>query len=75
MEIVFGPFTEFDGGFVSPWFLGSGPALMLVDGGRVLGKRGAFFRLREEEGAGEKKSSKEWVLHVESGKRGLEKGE
>jgi len=55
--------------------LGSGPALMLVDGGRVLGKGGAFFRLREEEGAGEKKSSKEWVLHVESGKRGLEKGE
>ena len=32
----------------------------------------AFFRLREEESAGEKKSGKEWVMHVESGKRGLE---
>jgi hypothetical protein len=27
--------------------------------------------LREEESAGEKKGGKEWVLHVERGKRGL----
>lgn len=71
MEIVFGPLTEFNGSFVGPRFFGSGPALMLIDGGRVLGKGGALFRLREEESAGEKKGGKEWVLHVERGKRGL----